>query len=119
MGMAFDWEKAANLIKLHKPKTAKAGLNGDFYCTSGNIYEDGKIITGKECGAFLASKHAIPELYLFDDHGNVYTYACFKTIENQNISHFVDLYWPQNARNILEDPNPNPENIDMIYWSPI
>lgn len=37
---AFDWLKAAELIRKHKPKVAEAGLQGDWNCTVTTIYCD-------------------------------------------------------------------------------
>lgn len=58
----FDWETAARLIKERKPKCAEAGLEGDWDCTGGVIYQDGKTVT--DSYAFLSSNWAIPQLDL-------------------------------------------------------
>ena len=41
--MVFDWVKAAEIIRDENPETASAGLEGDWSCTAGTIFENGEI----------------------------------------------------------------------------
>ena len=63
---AFDWDKAAKLIKEHlkdhKDLVAEAGLQLDWSCTGGVIFEDGE--PTNESYTYLSSNWAIPTLIL-------------------------------------------------------
>jgi len=63
-GKVFNWHKAAKIIRERQPKRAEAGLNGDWGCTGGPIYdiedEDGD---PTNCGyTYLCSRWASPQL---------------------------------------------------------
>jgi hypothetical protein len=62
----FDWDKAAQIIKdrflQHKDLKAEAGLQKDWGCTGGEIFEDGKPTNGSY--TYLCSNWAIPTLIL-------------------------------------------------------
>lgn len=64
--MAFDWDKAAQIIKEkfleHKDLKAEAGLQGDWGCTGGEIFENGNPVTYSY--TFLSSNWATPTLIL-------------------------------------------------------
>jgi len=64
--MAFDWDKASEIIKeklkLHPDLSAEAGLQGDWDCTGGTIFENGKP-TNDSC-TYLCSNWAKPTLIL-------------------------------------------------------
>ena len=64
--MAFDWDKAAKLIKdkfeTNKDLVAEAGLEGDWNYTGGEIFEDGK--PTNENYTYLQSNWAAPTLIL-------------------------------------------------------
>jgi hypothetical protein len=92
----FDWDKAARLIREHKPRTASAGLRSDWEYTGGAIYEDGKIVT--DSYTYLASTWAIPELDLDGDVVECWTWKKETTWDS-------DTKWPDSARAILEEKN--------------
>lgn len=92
--MVFDWEKAARLIKEHKPEEAGAGLRDDWEWTGGTIYRNGKPI--KSDYTYLASTWAIPEL---DMDGEVY--ECWR-MESDAPGWNCDTKWPRIALDILE-----------------
>lgn len=64
--MAFDWDKAANIIKEklieHPDLKAEAGLQGDWDYTGGVIFENGK--PSNQEYTFLSSNWATPTLIL-------------------------------------------------------
>lgn len=66
---AFDWDKAANIIKdklkEHPDLEAEAGLQGDWDYTGGVIFENSK--PTNEHHTYLSSNWAIPTLILIWD----------------------------------------------------
>ena len=104
MGMAnagnerkvFDWEKAAEIIKKHKPKYVEAGLSEDWIETSALIYADGEPIFATDI--WLASTWATPVLMV--DGYNYHTeIECF-VMESQTDFN-ENTVWPQIALDIL------------------
>lgn len=94
----FDWNKAANLIKEHKPALAEAGLRGDFDCTGGPIYRDGEPVKKENTYTYLASCWATPIIRLDD-----LDYECFY-MENETPRGWGSgTYWPEEALDILND----------------
>lgn len=91
----FDWDKAANLIKQHRPEIASAGLSGDWEYTGGTIYEDGQ--PDMESYTFLASTWATPEL---DLDGEIYD--CYK-MQSEVPEWSSDTKWPESALQILNN----------------
>lgn len=92
--MIFDWDRAAKRITEEHPKSAWAGLSGDWEWTGGEIYRDGKPI--KSEGTFLASTWAMPELEM---DGNVE--PCYR-MESEAPGWNSDTKWPESALKILE-----------------
>jgi hypothetical protein len=68
--MAFDWDKAAKIIKkelkLHPDLKAEAGLQGDWDYTGGVIFEEGR--PTNESYTYLCSNWAKPTLILSWDN---------------------------------------------------
>lgn len=87
----FDWNKAAQLIVERKAQRAYAGLEGDWDCTSGCIWSN-----GKPCGeyTYLCSLWAIPTLILDDDEIECWVY------EDESEFH-SDTKWPDSALEIV------------------
>jgi hypothetical protein len=96
--MVFDWHKAARLIKERNPKTARAGLAGDWEYTGGSIWEDGKPVPNADTYTYLASTWATPELDLDGD-----VMDCMKLAhEPPNADEWgSDTYWPDSALKIV------------------
>lgn len=67
--MAFDWDKAAKIIKekfeKHKDLQAEAGLQGDWDYTGGIIFKNSKPTNDEY--TYLSSNWATPTLILFYD----------------------------------------------------
>jgi len=98
--MIFDWNKAAKIIKARKPKTASAGLSGDWEWTGGEIYEANRgPVPRNETYTYLASTWATPELKIDDD-----MIDCFIMEDKvpKEWSGTSDVYWPQSALDILQ-----------------
>jgi len=93
---AFDWDKAAEIIKERQPEEAGAGLATDYEWTHGSIYKNGVIIPEDETYVYLSSVWATPMLTLnhFEEE-----LPCWKW-ENEDKSFG---YWPESARKILYD----------------
>ena len=91
----FDWERAASLIRKRKPRIAEAGLDEDWSCTSGAIWEDGKPIRDENC--YLKSVWATPVLYL-----DVEKIPCWR-MTSQAPEWDECTLWPDSALNILKD----------------
>lgn len=92
--MVFDWDKAASLIKEHKPKFAQAGLRGDWEWTGGVIF-DGQ--PTEKHYTYLASTWATPEL---DIDGGLY--PCFR-MQSEVPDWGSDTKWPESALAILAE----------------
>ena len=90
----FDWDKAAELIKEHKPKFARAGLRGDWEYTGNTIYMGGRPV--KNTYTYLASTWATPELEI-----NGTMYDCYK-MEHEVPDWGANTKWPKSALAILE-----------------
>lgn len=77
---AFDWDKAANIIKdcfkKHPDLIAEAGLQGDWNYTGGEIFRDGK--PTNEDYTFLSSNWAVPTLILNWDGCEQEEIECYK-----------------------------------------
>lgn len=89
----FDWVKAAELIKQHRPVEASAGLRDDWEWTGGTIYRKGKPVLNEY--TYLASNWAIPEL---DMDGTVL--ECWK-YQHDTLGWDSDTKWPEEALKIL------------------
>ena len=81
--MAFDWDKAAQLIKKALVETpnliAEAGLQGDWDYTGGIIFQKGK--PTNDSYTYLQSYWATPTLIISDENGNkLLETDCFETI---------------------------------------
>lgn len=102
--MAFDWDKAARLIKKSGAKSAEAGLRDDWEWTGGYIFFDGKPIKEEtddfpvETYAYLASIWAVPEIRI--DHGR--KYPCYK-MQHEAPSWNAKTRWPKSALRILQE----------------
>jgi hypothetical protein len=94
--MVFDWDKAARIISARKPKTAQAGLLGDYDYTIGTIWRDGKIVEDDTDSCMhLASNWAMPMLIL--DYEEI---ECF--IYGDQTEWDAHTKWPISARKIVE-----------------
>lgn len=91
--MVFDWEKAARLIKERNATEARAGLSGDWECTGGTIFADGKPDT--ESYTYLASTWATPELEIDGERMD-----CFR-MENDVPGWHEGTKWPESALMLL------------------
>jgi hypothetical protein len=91
--MVFDWDKAARLIKEHKPEVASAGLHNDWEYTGGDICLDGQPVM--EPGTYLASTWATPEL---DLDGEVF--ECYRK-QREVPDWDAKTVWPESALAIL------------------
>lgn len=94
--MVFDWDKAAQLIKKHKPKIAMAGLDGDWGYTSGRIFEKGAPVPQENTYTFLSSSWATPILMMDGEE-----FECFK-MHTELPGWGSDTYWPESALKILK-----------------
>ena len=92
--MVFDWDRAAMRITEERPKSAWAGLSGDWLWTSGEIYRDGKPIESEH--TYLASTWATPELEM---DGNVE--PCYR-MESEAPEWNSHTKWPESALKILK-----------------
>ena len=77
--MAFDWDKAAQIIKDnfndHPGLIAEAGLQGDWHYTGAVIFEKGVPVMNPY--TYLASNWAIPTLILSWDGDEQMEIECF------------------------------------------
>lgn len=89
----FDWDKAARLIKEHKPQCAIAGLEDDFMFTGGVIYQDGKPAYDER--TYLSSTWAIPQLIMDSE-----VYDCFR-MQSELPEQDAETKWPASALAIL------------------
>ena len=90
----FDWHKAAELIREHKPSVAVAGLGDDWGETAGRIYQDGAPVPEERTCVYLASTWATPEIRL---DNRVEECWCWKDETEWN----AKTYWPESALAIL------------------
>ncbi len=100
----FDWDKAARMIKEHKPKEAIAGLQTDMEYTGGIIYEDGKI--NKENYTYLSSNWATPIIVL-----DGIAQSCF--VMESDTKWDEHTKWPDSAVKILEEAAPK-KTVDSL-----
>lgn len=91
--MVFDWNKAAMLIKQHKPVKAEAGLKGDLEWTGGTIWRDDKPV--KNSYTYLASTWATPLLILDGEETPCY-------IMEHETKWRAKTTWPESALKIIE-----------------
>jgi hypothetical protein len=90
----FDWIKAAQLIKEHKPNMAIAGLREDNMAIAGGIiYRDGDPV--KDDYTYLASNWAEPIVMLDNDE----VYPCWRMLEDTEWR--ADTKWPEEVLAIL------------------
>lgn len=94
--MIFDWDKAARLIRERKPKSASAGLNGDWSYTGGEIYRDGVMIHDNYC--YLGSMWATPILVMDGDE-----VECYR-MQSDTLGWSAKTKWPESARLIMKVP---------------
>ena len=92
-GMVFDWHKAARLIREEQPKSASAGLSGDWSNTGDYIYQDGE--TPEKGFTYLASLWAPPELEM-----DGIVQQCW-ILMSDSPDWTSDTYWPESAVAIL------------------
>lgn len=92
----FDWDEAAQLIRATDATSAKAGLQGDWKYTGGDILKDGKPVPNGETYTYLASTWAIPEL----DLGDGVRIPCW-CWQSATPGWDANTYWPESALAIL------------------
>jgi hypothetical protein len=97
---AFDWDKAAQIIKEkfkeHSDLIAEAGLQGDWECTGGIIFENGK--PTNEYYTFLSSNWATPTLIFSYDGMDIEEIECFVE-ENERFK--AKSKWDKDSLTIL------------------
>lgn len=91
----FDWDKAAKLIKEHKPDYASAGLDEDWEWTGGEIYSNSKPVTDEY--TYLASTWATPAICIDGDFID-----CYK-MEHEVPDWDAETKWPESALKILNE----------------
>lgn len=96
----FDWNKAATIIKKEQPISASAGLDMDWEWTGGEIW-NGKIVPERETYTYLASTWATPKLEY--DGIVIDCYIMEEDVPEEWSKNYAKIYWPQSARNIIED----------------
>ena len=100
---AFDWVKAAELIKEHKALQAYAGLVEEWEGTMAAIYCEKPI---KDRHPYLASGWATPILALYMSDRNVIVTQCYKFVDDDGnrevfLKH-AKTVWPEEALEILK-----------------
>ena len=96
VGKVFDWDKAARRILETQAFNASAGLAGDWGCTSGEIWRDGKPVPQEDTYIYLASPWATPEL---DIDGNIED--CWIAADQTEWN--SGTYWPDSALAIINN----------------
>ncbi len=91
--MVFDWNKAAQIIKERKAKSASAGLRNDWEWTGGRIYEEGAPV--QDDYTYLASTWAVPELEVDGD-----LIPCYK-MQSEVPGWDAGTKWPKSALEIV------------------
>lgn len=91
--MVFDWDKAAELIREYNPSYAAAGLQGDWGCTGGCIWDEGNPVFNDY--TFLASTWATPELKMDNQY-----IPCYR-MENEVPGWGAETKWPKSALEIV------------------
>lgn len=98
--MSFDWDKAALIIKErskeHSDLVAEAGLQDDWSCTGGVIFEDGKPTNTDY--TYLKSNWATPTLILEWDGEEQKEIECFTTEDSRFDS---DSKWDDDSIKLL------------------
>lgn len=98
--MAFDWDKAAQIIKenliLFPNLIAEAGLQRDWNCTGGVIFANGK--PENDSYTYLCSNWAKPTLILSNDGDEILEVVC-EIEENDRFS--SDSKWDDTSLGIL------------------
>lgn len=96
---AFDWDKAATLIKerlvKHPQLEAEAGLEGDWACTGGYIFTDGK--PNNDSYTYLSSNWATPTL-IITSNSDSESFECY--VEENDRMH-SDTKWDKTSLEIL------------------
>lgn len=92
--MVFDWDKAAQIIKDKKAKTASAGLAGEWTWIGGYILANGEPIGASY--TYLASTWAKPELSIAGE-----VWECYK-MQSETDGWDAHTCWPESARAILK-----------------
>lgn len=99
--MAFDWDKAAEIIKEklkeHPDLIAEAGLQGDWNYTGGKIFLDGKPTINSY--TYLSSNWATPTLILHWDGREQEEIKCFIAGEENRFN--SDSKWDEKSLEIL------------------
>lgn len=98
ISMTFDWDKAAQIIKIFKAVTdftAEAGLQNYWYYTAGAIFENGNAISGEYI--YLQSSWATPTLVLNFGEESI-EIECW-SVENERFK--SDTTWDEISLNIL------------------
>lgn len=90
----FDWDRAAELIRRHKPMVAGAGLSRDWEWTGGDIWREGAPVPREETYTFLASTWATP---LLDMDGEAQDCWCWEEGSGWD----AGTYWPESALAIV------------------
>jgi hypothetical protein len=93
-GRAFDWCKAARILKERQPAEADAGLLEDWGYTAGTIWLAGEPVT--KSYTYLASLWATPALRIGDE----YITCAISRADTEWDSHTV---WPPEALAILAE----------------
>lgn len=90
----FDWDRAAGLIREHRPTVARAGLRMHWDTTGGTIYQDGKPVIDDY--TYLSSCWFVPEI----DLGIAGVFDCWR-YEDETPGWGDDTKWPESALEIL------------------
>jgi hypothetical protein len=93
--MVFDWDRAAEILRLRGAQDASAGLAGDWGCTGGTILTDGKPVPRDDTYTYLASTWAEPQI---DVDGEVID--CWR-YEDAVPGWDENTYWPESAKQIF------------------
>lgn len=98
---AFDWVKAAKLIKKLKPMHAEAGIQeydastrGCIYCATGAVKDD--------YGIALATTWGTPVLILETKPLTKGIIPCYKEYEDDSYNIRYNTVWPEEALEILK-----------------
>lgn len=95
----FDWHKAADLIREHKPRKVYAGLQGDWGCTCGLIFSEGKSLPCRET-SYLRSNWALP---LIELDGKQFECWVLDTPRTNPEGWEAQTFWPPSALARLGD----------------